>query len=511
MRVLAAAIFTSILCLGAGCAPAPAGPPGLVIRNARLVDGSGAPAREGGLRVVGSHIVGVGEVTAEPGDTVVDAEGLVLAPGFIDSHSHADDILEHPDALAAVNQGITTLVVGQDGGSQRPLAVLFEGLEAQPAAVNVASFAGFGTLRRAVLGSDYARPATADEIEQMRALLREDLAAGALGLSTGLEYDLQIDAPTDEVVALARDAAAVGGRYQSHVRSEDRGFWAAIDEVVEIGRATGMPVQVTHMKLAMQSTQGQTARLLERLDAARAEGVAITADVYPWTYWQSTITVLFPQRDYHDPKAIRFALEEVTTPEGLLLARWKPDPELEGLTLAEIAARQGRSPAATLEALVSEAVAAREAGEEDFESIIATSMTEDDVAALLAWPWSSVCTDGELDGAHPRGYGSFTRLLGRYVRERGALGLEEAVRHATSLGAENAGIRDRGRLEVGGYADLVLFDPASVIDRATPEDPHALSEGIRGVWVNGRQVFDGTRATGERPGQVLRREASGPR
>jgi len=511
MRIHAAAILVTAAGLAAACTPAPNGPPGLVIENARLVDGSGAPARVGAVRVFGSHIVGVGDVAAQPGDTVVDARGLVLAPGFIDTHSHADgDILEHRDALAALNQGITTVVVGPDGGSVHPLGELFGALEAQPAAVNVASFSGFGTLRDAVMGKDYARPATPAEIERMRELLREDLAAGALGLSTGLEYDQQIDAPTEEVIALAREAAAVGGRYQSHIRSEDRAFWEAVDEVVEIGRATGMPVQVTHMKLAMRSNQGQTRRLLERLDAARAEGVAITADVYPWTYWQSTITVLFPNRDYHDPEAIRFAIEEVTTPEGLRIARWKSDPSLEGLTLAEIAERQGRSPAATLEALESEAVAAREAGETDFESIIATSMTEDDVAALLAWPWSSICTDGELDGSHPRGYASFTRLLGHYVRERGALSLEEAVRHATSLAADNAGIRNRGRLEVGGYADLVLFDPETVIDRATPESPHAISEGIRGVWVNGRQVFDGKGVTPERPGLVLRREAAGP-
>lgn len=508
MRVRTATTVALAACLDAACAPPPSGPPGLVIQNARLLDGSGSPPRPGAVRVVGSHIVGVGDVTAGPEDTVVDAQGLVLAPGFIDAHSHADsDILEHGDALAAVNQGITTVVVGQDGGSERPLAEWFAALEARPAAVNVATYSGFGTLRRAVMGDDYQRPATPDETDRMRALLQEDLAAGALGLSTGLEYDNQIDATTEEVIALAREAAAVGGRYRSHVRSEDRGFWEAIEEVIQIGRATGMPVQVTHMKLAMQRQHGQTERLLERLEAARAAGVDVTADVYPWSYWQSTITVLFPQRNYHDPEAIRFALEEVTTPEGLLLARWKPDPELEGLTLAQIAVRQGRSPAATLEALVSEAVAAREAGEEDFESIIATSMTEDDVAALLAWPHSSFCTDGELDGAHPRGYGSYARVLGRYVRERRALSLEEAVRHASSLAAEHAGIRDRGRLEVGWYADLVLFDPETVIDHATPEDPHALSEGIRGVWVNGRQVFDGSHTTAERPGQVLRREA----
>ena len=228
-----------------------------MITNATLIDGTGAPARTAAVRIVGDRIVEIGEIEASFRDRLVDAGGLVLAPGFIDTHSHADGgLFEHPDALAAVNQGITTVIVGQDGGSSLPLASFFDKVEQAPAAVNIASYVGFGVIRRQVMGQDFRRPATEDEIEKMRALVRDEMEAGALGLGTGLEYDPGIYSTPEEVIALAREAASFGGRYISHVRSEDRWFWKAIDEIINIGRETGMPVQISHIKLALRSNLG---------------------------------------------------------------------------------------------------------------------------------------------------------------------------------------------------------------------------------------------------------------
>jgi N-acyl-D-amino-acid deacylase len=486
--------------------------PSTLIADATVVDGTGRPRFTADVRIVDDTIAAIGELEPAPGEPVVDARGLVLAPGFIDSHSHADSgILEHRDAVAAVSQGITTVVGGQDGESKLPLSDFFARLEAQPPAVNLASFAGHGTLREQVMGEDFRRPATDGEVAAMAALLEEEMASGALGLSSGLEYDPGIYATTAEMVALARTAAASGGRSMSHIRSEDRRFWEAVDEIVTIGREAGLPVQISHLKLAMRSLHGDAERLLATLDAARAEGVEITADIYPYPYWQSTLTVMFPERNFADPEAARFAVEELAAPEDMLIPVFAPEPELAGLTLAEIAQRRGSDPATTLMALIREAEALRPrlGPDAEVESVIATSMTEADIERLMAWPHINICTDGELDGTHPRGYGSFTRVLGRSVRERGVLSLEEAVRRMTSQAAANLGLADRGRLEAGAAADLVLFDPDTVLDRATPDDPHAISRGIHSVWVNGRPVWQDGQPAGRLPGRVLRRPDEG--
>jgi N-acyl-D-amino-acid deacylase len=487
-------------------APSPSSVASTLIVNAAIVDGTGGPRRAGALRVRGDRIVAIGSLTPSAGETVVDAAGQVLAPGFIDTHSHGDGgIFEHPDALGAVSQGISTIVVGQDGGSQWPLAEFFARLERAPAAVNVASYAGHGRLRRKVMGDDFRRPARPDEVARMRDLLEEELRAGALGLSTGLEYDPGIYSARAEVVDLAKVAARAGGRYISHVRSEDRLFWDAIDEIIAIGREARIPVQVSHLKLAMRSLWGQTDRLLRTFEQARAAGVDVTADIYPYLYWQSTLTVLFPERNFQDRATAELVLREIATPPDLLLGTFAPEPSYAGQTLEEIARRRGTDPAATLMALIREALDYEKRTGEDAESVIGTSMSEPDLERLLAWPHANVCTDGELAGRHPRGFGTYPRVLGRYVRERKVLTLEEAVRKMTSLAAANVGLRDRGTLRAGAYADLVLFDPATIIDRATTEKPQAVSAGVRTVWVNGAVVFEAGTATAARPGRVLRR------
>ena len=265
----------------------------------------------------------------------------------------------------------------------------------------------------------------------MRGLLRAEMAAGALGLSTGLEYDPGIYSTTGELVELARVAAASGGRYISHVRSEDRYFWAAIDEILTIGREARLPVQISHVKLAMRSLWGEAPRLLKQLDEARLSGIDVTADIYPYLYWHAGLTVLFPERNFESLEAAEFALREVVPPEGLILARYLPEPSYTGKTLAEIAQLRGEPPARTLIELIRMAEKMKAAGQENVEHIIATSMVEGDLEQLAAWPQTNFCTDGQLDGSHPRGYGSYPRFLGRYVRERKVLRLEEAVRKAT--------------------------------------------------------------------------------
>ena len=480
-----------------------------LIQDVTLVDGSGAPARLASVRVEGGRVSEIGDLEPVQGDVVVQGEGRVLSPGFVDTHSHHDGgLLEAPDALAAVSQGITTVVVGQDGGSRIPLAGFFGDLEEAPAAVNLASYVGHGALRRQVMGDDFRRPASDDEVEAMGALLRQEMSAGALGLSSGLEYDPGIYSTTHEVVALARIAAAEGGRYISHVRSEDRDLVAALEEAVAIGEAAAIPVQISHMKLAMRGLWGRADEFLGLLEAARARGVEVTADVYPYEYWQSTMTVLFPDRDFADREAAEFALDELVAPEGMLIGRFDAEPGLEGMTLAEVSATRGMDPVTTYLDLIAQAQAHERATGEGGESIVATSMSDADIARLLAWEHTNVSSDGALDGAHPRGFGAYTRVLGRYVREDGVLGLEEAVHKMTSLAAAHVGLRGVGVIEPGAPADLVLFDPNRVLDRATPASPHEVSTGIERVWVSGILVYaesDGT--TGARPGRILKRGA----
>jgi N-acyl-D-amino-acid deacylase len=360
---------------------------------------------------------------------------------------------------------------------------------------------GHGDLRDAVMGPDFRRHATADEIGRMRALLAAGMQAGALGLASGLEYDPGIYSETGELIELAREAVGFGGRYASHIRSEDRYFWAAVDEIVRIGREAGIPVQFSHMKLAMVDWWGQSRRLLDVLDRARSEGVDVTGDVYPYEYWQSTLTVLFPARDFGNRESAEFALRSISPPDGLLISEYTPEPALKGLTVAQIAERKSMDPAATLMDLI-----ARSQVEGAREGVIGTSMRVDDIAALVAWPHSNICSDGALTGMHPRGAGAFTKVLRTYVREQKLLGLEQAVHKMTGLAAAHVGIADRGVIRPGAFADLVLFDPATVADRSTIQNPEALSVGIAKVWVNGVAVFAYGRPTGVYPGMPVRRD-----
>lgn len=482
-----------------------------LIVGARVVDGTGAPARAVSVRLDGDRIVAVGKLARKPGDTVVDAAGLVLAPGFIDAHSHHDRQAEQtPDMTPVTAQGVTTIVAGQDGESSFPLKTYFANLEKAPLAVNVASYTGHGSLRDRAMGTDYKRAATPTEIAAMQADLTSDLEAGSLGLSTGLEYDPGIFSTPAEVMALAKTAAAGHGRYISHLRSEDVKLDAAIDEIIAIGREAKLPVQISHLKIAIVDRWGQAPQVLARLDAARAQGVDITADVYPYEYWQSNLAVLLPERNFEDLAAARFALTKLTTPAGMRLAVFAPDPSLVGKTIADIAAERGADPAETYLALTRQSEAYHLAHPEvdRVDAVIGTAMTGSDIDAFIGWDHAVICSDGMTHGLHPRGFGAFARILRVYVREKQTLTLERAVHKMTAQTAAQLGIAGRGTLVEGNFADLVLLDPATVADRADVAHPNALATGIAKVWVNGVLVFQDGHATGARPGAVVRKAAS---
>ncbi|WP_229379978.1 serine hydrolase [Fibrella forsythiae] len=437
-----------------------------LIANVRLVDGTGTPSRKASVRLQNDRIREVGDLTAFPDEPVTDGRGLVLAPGFIDSHSHHGSGLK-PDALAVVSQGITTIVVGQDGSST-PMDTLQARLNQQPVAVNMASYTGHATLRQQAMGiNGLYRTAKPDELTRMKTLLRADLASGSLGLSTGLEYESAFFSSRDEVIQLAQVAADSGGRYMSHIRSEDITMDEAIDEIIQIGRITKMPVLISHLKIALRDQWGQSTRLLARLEQARSEGVNITADCYPYDYWMSTLRVLFPKRDYTNPASAEFAVNQLFDPSKSVLLRFAANPAYAGKTVGDIAAIRQENPARTLMGLVAEAAAFSEKNPDasGIEGIMGKSMDEPDVANFLAWPHTNICSDGSNDG-HPRGYGAFTRVLGRYVRDQKLMPLETAIQKMTSLTAEHLGLRERGLITPGYYADLVLFNPDTVQDNA---------------------------------------------
>ena len=482
-----------------------------LIVGAKVVDGSGAPARDVSVRIDGDRIVAIGVLPAAPGETVIDAKGLVLAPGFIDAHSHHDRQAEQtPDLTAVTAQGVTTIVVGQDGESSFPLKTYFAGLAASPLAVNVASYTGHGTVRGRAMGAGYKRAATPAEIATMQADITADLAEGSLGLSTGLEYDPGIYGTKAEVMALAKTAAAGHGRYISHLRSEDVKLDYAIDEIIAIGREAKLPVEISHLKIAIVDRWGQAGQILAKLDAARAEGVNITADVYPYEYWQSNLAVLLPERNFEDLAAARFALTKLTTPAGLRLAVFAPNPSLVGKTVADIAAERHADPAETYLALTrqSEAFHVAHPEVERVDAVIGTAMTGSDIDAFIAWDHSVICSDGMSHGLHPRGFGAFAKILRVYVREKKTLSLEQAVHKMSAQTAAQLGIAERGAILPGNFADLVLFDAATIADRSDVSHPNALATGVTRVWVNGVVVFENGHASGARPGLVVRRSGS---
>lgn len=468
----------------------------LLIRDARVCDGSGKPCSSADVRVRGDAIVAIGNLSPETAEQVMDAKGLVLAPGFIDLHNHSSEGLKRdPLAVSQIAQGITTVVLGPDGSSEWPVGEVLASRRRQPLAVNTAQFAGHTTIRARVMGKKLDRTSTAEELEKMVALLEQAMREGAVGLSTGLEYDGALHSSIEEVIALSRVAGRMGGIYMSHIRDEGNLFFQALDEAIRIGREARVPVQISHLKLATRDVWGKSADVIARIERARRDGVDITADVYPYDAWQSTIAVLVPSRRHDDAAEVRRGIADVGGAERVRITSCRSHRDYEGKTLADVAAAEKRDPVAVYQQII------RDGG----ASIVCRAMEETDMERFLAAPWAMVSSDGGIANRHPRGAGTFPRVLGRYTRERKVLTLEAAIQKMTMMPADRLRWKDRGRIAVGQKADLVLFDTAKVEDRATFAEAGLLPVGMHTVWVNGVAVWDGGKATGAKPGVPISR------
>ena len=469
-------------------------PLSFVIRGAQVAAGTGGPLQRIDLRVEGDTIQGVGVIAERAGERVVDGAGLMLAPGFIDAHNHSTDGLDRdPDAVTQVSQGITTALLGQDGSSPFPLREYLARRRTAPAALNVALLVGHATVRRQVMGDDFRRAATAAEVTRMEALLAQEMREGAFGLSSGLEYEVGSYASTEEVLSLARVAARHRGFYISHIRDEADRTVEAVREAIVIGEKARLPVQITHIKLGTVGVWGKAPEIVAMIDAARTRGVDVTADAYPYLAWSSNLKVLVPNRQWTDRASVKEALADVGGGRNVQITRLPKYPHYVGRRLDDIARSEGVSEVDLYIRLVQDG----EAG------VIGHTMIEEDMRTFYRQPWTMIASDGGVGMSHPRGAGTFPRVLGRFVRDEKWLSLPEAIRKMTALPAARLGLTDRGRIAVGMKADLVLFDAATIVDRSTFEEPQLLSRGVRHVFVNGVQVWDHDHSTGVRPGRVL--------
>lgn len=465
-----------------------------VFTGAQVADGTGAPLRRVNVRISGDTITRVGNFKPDKKDQVIDATGLVLAPGFIDMHNHSTEGLEtDPLAESQISQGLTTLVLGQDGDSPWPIGEYLDKFRKNAPALNFLMLVGHATVREKVMGTDFRRVARPDEVAQMEKLVEQGMKEGAVGLSSGLEYVIGSYSATEEVVGMAAVAGRYGGFYISHIRDEADKAFDATRELITIGREGHVPVENTHIKLGTVGVQGKAAEIIKMFDEARAQGIDVTADCYPYDAWHSDFKVLVPNKQYDDPESVSKAIADVGGPQNLLITEHKPHPEYTDRTVEEVAKSRNITPAQ----LVMEIIRDGDGG------VIGKSMIEPDIRAYYQWPWTMVSSDGGIGMHHPRGAGTFPKVLGRYVREKHWLTLEEAIRKMTSLSAWRLKLKDRGTIKEGMKADIVLFNADTVIDNSTYEKPQVLSTGIEKVFVNGVMVWDGKQATGARPGRVL--------
>ena len=526
----------------------------LILRNGTIVDGIGAPSYVGDLAINDDRITAVGDLSDSRGVIEVDVSGLVVAPGFINMLSWAGEaLLEDGRSQGDIRQGVTLEVFGEgvSGGpltdQMKTLEVTSQGdirfdvewttlgdylehLAGKGVSPNIASFVGATTLRVHEVGYE-DRPPTADELDRMRGLVRQAMEEGAIGIGSSLIYSPGFYAQTDELIELTKVAAEYGGLYISHMRSEGNALLESVDELLRIARESGIRAEIYHLKAAGQSNWDKLGDVIERVEAARSEGLEITANMYTYTAGSTGLDAGMPpwvqEGGYNawverlqDPVIRDHVRQEMTTPtnewenlllaagaEGTLLVGFK-NPGLReyiGQTLAEVAAERGTSVSDTAMDLVVE--------DGSRVQVVYFLMSEENVARQISLPWVSYCSDAGSyasegiflnSSTHPRAYGNFARLLGRYVRNERIISLEEAIRKLTSLPAGNLRIRDRGQLTAGYFADVVVFDPAQIQDHATYEDPHQYATGMVHVWVNGTQVLRDGEHTGATPGRVVR-------
>jgi N-acyl-D-amino-acid deacylase len=501
----------------------------VVIRHGRVIDGTGNPAFFADVGIKDGRIAQIGKSLSK-GKNEVDARGLVVAPGFIDVHTHADDLAELPKAENFTRMGVTTIVVGNCGGSTLDVAKFFRNVEATNAAINCTTLIGHNTVREKAMGGSFDRPPTSAEMSRMRDLVDQAMKDGAAGLSTGLIYLPGVFARPEEIIALARVIQPYDGIYTSHMRYEDTEIYQALDEVFRIAREAGVRAEVSHIKLSGPTAWGQADKVLQYIDKARAEGLDITQDQYAYTASSTGIRQLIPEKAFDGGQKKFKSLMAVPSEKAKIaeemkqnllrkgrkdfsyavVASYKHDRSLNGLNIVEAA--QARKGTNSLDAQVDMILEIQENGG---ASGVFHGMSEEDLVTFMRHPNTMIACDSGIrvfgqDVPHPRGYGNNARVLGRYVREKHALRLEDAIRKMTSLPANTFHLRERGEVREGYWADLVIFDPTKVIDKAEYKDPHHYAEGIPHVFVNGIAVVSDNKATDAKAGKALRNSSVRP-
>jgi len=527
----------------------------VVITNGHIIDGTGSPWYSGDIGIREGKIAAIGNLTGASAKRTIDAHGDVVAPGFIDMLGQSErTILVDPRLPSKIYQGITTEITGE-GGSIAPLndAIVeadktsfahlkitpdwrtfrqyFARLEKQGMGINLASYVGATQVRRVVLGDADVQP-TSTQLEQMKSLVRDAMHDGAIGVSTSLEYAPAPYAKTEEIIALASEASKSGGIYATHMRSEGDAIDASIDETLRIGKEAHIPVEIWHLKVAGKSNWHKMPEVVARINTARAQGIDVTADTYAYPAWFNDFSAFIPPwaHDGGDAKLIERLKDPATRArirKDMLTAstawdnEWQeiPGPEaviigvvqnpkllpIQGKTLADVAKLWNKDPMDALFDLLIE--------DQAYTGVAVFGMSEDDVALALQQPWTSVCNDSSgastegllgQEHPHPRAYGTFPRILRKYVREEKKLTLEDAIRKFSALPAQRVRLVDRGVLKEGMWADIVVFDPAIIKDMATFGEPNQLSQGMEYVLVNGAPVIDQGKMTGAMPGKVLR-------
>ena len=550
-------LLVAFLLIGTAClsqSQTPSAAFDLVITNGHIVDGTGSPWYSADIGIRDGKIAAIGNLSAAPRKRTIDAAGKIVAPGFIDMLGQSElTILVDPRLPSKIYQGITTEITGE-GGSVAPLndAIIqadrssydhyhispdwrtfrqyFARLEKQGMGINVASYVGATQVRRMILGDDNKQP-TAEELDRMKSLVRDAMRDGTVGVSTSLEYAPAPYAKTDELIALAAEGGKFGGIYSTHMRNESDAVLAAIDEAVRIGREARVPVEIWHLKVAGKNNWGRMPEVVARINSARAAGADVTADTYAYTAWFNDFSAFIPQWAHDggtaklverlkDPATRERIRKDMLTPSRDWDNEWQeiPGPEaimigvvqnpklvsLQGKRLSEIAKLWNKDP---MDALFDFLI------EDPFAGVAVFGMSQPDVTLALQQPWvaidndsSGTSPDGILgqEHPHPRAYGTFPRILRKYVREDKALTLEDAIRKMSALPAQRIRLSDRGVLKAGMWADVVIFDPATVRDLATFENPNQLSQGMEYVLVNGVAVIEQGKMTGALPGKVLR-------
>ncbi len=502
---------------------ADAEPYDFVIRNGRVVDGTGNPAFHADIAVKGGRIAVIGKVT-HPAKREFDAANLIVAPGFIDVHTHAEDIDDLPLGENFLRMGVTTLMLGNCGTSALNVGEFFKQIETLTISPNVATLIGHGTVRGRAMHGSFMRPPTDAELEQMKALVRQGMADGAFGLSTGLIYVPGIFATTEEIVALAKVAAAFDGIYTTHQRSEAADVFGSLDEIFRIAREAGIRAEISHIKISGPANWGKSEQVLEAIEKARAEGLDITQDQYAYTASSTGISQLIPD-DMKDGGHAKF-LERLASAETkskmiaamkaklierksgdyayVVIASYKTDPSLNGLTIVEAAAKTRAS-----SSLDDQIATVLEIERNGGATGIFHGMSDADLEKFMQHPNTMFASDSgtrrfNVDVPHPRGYGNNARVLGMYVRGKKVLRLEDAIRKMTSLPAQTFHLKGRGELREGNWADLAVFNPETVTDNASYRDPHHYATGFKYVFVNGVLVVENDRHVGARPGMVVR-------